>query len=51
MVNSYNWAKYVNEAYVRSGKHEVAIAFTNDHHNPQKDRTLYLDKNSLKENR
>jgi hypothetical protein len=35
----------------RELKHGVAIAFTNDHHNPQKDRTLYLDKNSIKEDK
>jgi hypothetical protein len=47
-VNSWSWAGYTIEAYVTSGTHELAIAFTNDYYNPPQDRNLYVDKVTIK---
>jgi len=43
-VDSSSWFVYTIEAYVTSGMHEVAIAFTNDYYNPPEDRNLLIDK-------
>ena len=43
-VDSSNWIVYTIEAYVTSGTHEIAIAFTNDYYNTPEDRNLYVDK-------
>ena len=43
-VDSSNWTIYSIEAYVTSGTHEVAIAFTNDYYNSPEDRNLLIDK-------
>ncbi len=43
-VDSSNWTVYTIEAYVTSGTHEVAIAFTNDYYNSPEDRNLLIDK-------
>jgi hypothetical protein len=50
-VDSSSWMAYTIEAYVASGTHEVAIVFTNGTNNPQKNRTLYVDKSNIKEDR
>jgi Ca-dependent carbohydrate-binding module xylan-binding/K319L-like, PKD domain len=43
-VDASSWAVYTIQAYVSSGTHEVAIAFTNDYYRPPQDRNLYVDK-------
>lgn len=43
-VDAWSWAVYKIQAYVSSGTHEVAIAFTNNYYKPPKDRNLYVDK-------
>jgi PKD repeat protein len=43
-VDSSSWIVYTIDAYVTSGTHEVAIAFTNDYYNPPEDRNLLIDK-------
>ncbi len=48
MVDSSSWVVYTIQAYVSSGTHEVAIAFTNDYYNPPQDRNLYVDKVTIK---
>ncbi len=47
-VDSSSWAVYTIHAYVSSGTHEVAIAFTNDYYDPPQDRNLYVDKVTIK---
>jgi PKD repeat protein len=43
-VNTSDWAVYTIQAYVSSGTHEVAVAFTNDYYRSGQDRNLYVDK-------
>jgi hypothetical protein len=42
-VDTSSWAVYTIQAYVSSGTHEVAIAFTNDYYRRRQDRNLYVD--------
>ena len=43
-VDTSSWTVYTIDAYVPSGTHEVAIAFTNDYYKPPADKNLYVDK-------
>jgi PKD repeat protein len=43
-VDASSWTVYTIQAYVSSGTHEVAIAFTNDYYRRRRDRNLYVNK-------